>query len=222
MNMEYKELSLTGFEVKKDGESNVFEGYASTFGNTDSVGDVIEKGAFVKSIATRMPKMLWQHRMDKPIGVYTEIREDGQGLYVKGKIANTALGNEAAELARMGAIDSMSIGFSIAKGGATYDRAKDLRIIKEVNLFEISLVTFPANEMAKITSAKNELPRTEREFEQFLRDAGFSRKLAKGITLEGFKDAENSQRDAGLEAENSEALAKLQHTFNSILKGLKS
>ena len=210
--MEYKELTLKSLEIKQDGEKNVFEGYASTFGNSDSVGDIISRGAFTKSLNSgRLPKMLWQHRMDKPIGVYTEIREDEKGLYVKGKLANTALGNDAAELARLGAIDSMSIGFSIED--AEYDRNTQTRIIKELNLFEISLVTFPANDQAKITSAKTELPQTERQFEKFLRDAGFSREAAKGITLKGFK-AESSQRDAGLEALSSEDLTRLHETFN--------
>ena len=213
VDVEYKELSFSGLEVKQDGETNVIEGYASVFGNEDHVGDVVERGAFIKSIAERMPKMLWQHKMDKPIGVYTEIREDDRGLYVKGKLANTPLGNEVAELARMGAIDSMSIGYSIPQGGAEFDRQNDIRLLKQVDLFEISLVTFPANEQAKIISAKNDLPRTEREFEKFLRDAGYSRKQATAITLAGFK-AESSQRDAGLEA--------LHNTFNQLIERIKS
>ena len=210
--MEYKEISLSGLEVKQDGENGVFEGYASTFGNVDSVGDIIERGAFMDSIKQRMPKMLWQHRMDKPIGVYTEIREDNKGLYVKGKLANTTLGNEAAELARMGAIDSMSIGFSI--DDYEVNREEKTRTIKSLKLFEISLVTFPANDKAVITSAKSELPRNERDFEKFLRDAGYSRKQASAITSAGFKDALNSQRDAELIA--------LDNTFNQLLTRIKS
>lgn len=216
--MEFKELRLADFEIKQDGETNVFEGYASTFENTDSVGDIIERGAFTNSIAKRLPKMLWQHRADKPIGIYTEIREDERGLFVKGKLANTTLGNEAAELARMGAIDSMSIGFSIVND--EYDRNNKTRTIKELNLYEISLVTFPANEQAKITSAKNDLPQTERQFEKFLRDAGFSKKQSVAITAAGFK-ADDSHRDDESEASKA-ALADLQQTFNKILKGLNN
>lgn len=220
--MEYKEFQLSNVELKQDGDQYTFEGYASTFGNEDRVGDVIEKGAFTMSLAKRKPKLLWQHKTDEIIGVFDEMREDDRGLYAKGRLfPEVQRGKEAYALLKGGAIDSMSIGFSIPKGSAEYDRERDIRIIKQVDLYETSLVTFPANEMAQVTGVKNELPRTEREFEQFLRDAGYSRKQAKGITLEGFK-AEGNQRDAGLEAIGSEDLTKLQNTFNQFIEGLKS
>lgn len=142
-----------------DMNERTFKGYASTFGNVDEVGDIIEAGAFSKSIMERGPngtkqiKVLWQH--NEPLGMPIHMEEDSKGLYVEGKISKTRLGDEALELMRDGVVDRMSIGFSIPSGKAVWDDNMQVRRIKEVKLFEFSPVTFPANEMAVITGVKN-------------------------------------------------------------------
>ena len=188
--MEIKHFAL--HDVKADEAARTIEGWASTFGNIDSDNDIIAPGAFVDSIKTQMPKMLWQHRTDQVIGVWNEATELPQGLYVKGTILDTTLGEDAYKLAKAGAVDSMSIGFSTQK--YVVDRENNTRTIQAVKLWEVSLVTFPANEMARIMGVKS-AHANEREFESFLREAGYSRDAAKIITAKGFK-AIGSQREA--------------------------
>jgi HK97 family phage prohead protease len=151
-------MELKSYELKEssvDMDARTFEGYASTW-SEDSVGDVIHRGAFAKSIAEAFPakriKVLWQH--NQPLGMPTEMREDDYGLYVRGKISKTVLGDEALELMRDGVVDRMSIGFMIPKGKSDYDD-KGVRNIREVKLMEFSPVTFPANEAAVITGVKS-------------------------------------------------------------------
>lgn len=155
--MEYKALKFDDSHVNI--ENRTFMGYASTFGNVDEVGDVIEKGAFKKSIRERGPKgsnqikVLWQH--NEPLGIPLEMYEDEKGLYVEGRVSKTRLGDEALELMKDGVVDKMSIGFSVPKGKMMWDDQNNTRKIKEVKLFEFSPVTFPANEQASITGMKS-------------------------------------------------------------------
>lgn len=170
-----------------DGDG-AFEGYASVYNVVDSGMDVVERGAFTKSLEARKPKMLWQHDMAQPIGVWDEIREDEKGLFVKGRLLEgVAKGKEAIALLRGGAIDSMSIGYrtkqSIPEG------AGRIRRLIEVDLFEISLVTIPMLDAAKVTGVKS--MKTIREFEGKLRDVGFSIKEARAIAAAGFKGLAN-------------------------------
>ena len=201
--MQALQTKTAAFEIKREpDEDGVFEGYASTFGNVDNGMDMIERGAFRKSLGSgRKVKMLWQHDSGKVIGVWDEMREDERGLYVKGRLLkDVTLGREAMALMRAGAIDSMSIGYRTIE--AVPEAGGRVRKLTEVDLFEVSVVTFPMNEMARVTDVKS--IRTEREFEAFLRDAGYSRKEAAAITLHGFK-AIAGQRDAGSDDAQSEA-----------------
>ena len=151
--MEFKSNILKQGTI--DMSSRTFEGYASTW-DEDQVGDIIHQGAFKKSIIEGLPanriKVLWQH--DQPLGMPVEMSENDHGLYVKGKISRTRLGDEALELMRDGVVDRMSIGFSIPAGKSFFDEA-GRRNITEVKLMEFSPVTFPANESAVITSVKS-------------------------------------------------------------------
>ena len=189
--MEIKSLAL---ELKAD-DTGMVEGYGSVFGGVDSYGDTIEPGAFAASIAKRKPKMLWQHRMDKPIGVWDDVVEDGRGLRLKGRIADTELGEEARTLIKMGALDGLSIGYRTIRD----EMRGNNRILKEVDLWEVSFVTIPADAAATVTGIKSIA--TEREFEAMLREQGFSRWDAKLITSGGWKawldrrDAEGQGRD---------------------------
>jgi HK97 family phage prohead protease len=183
-------LSIEAKDVNAEGE---FEGYASTFGNVDQGGDIVEPGAFIESVVDakkdgRTIPMLWQHDQREPIGIWKDIAEDRKGLYVKGQLLIDAdpLAKRAHGLLKAKALGGMSIGYRIPAGGAEPDEKKPgvMRLVK-VDLREISLVTMPMNIQARVTTVKSildggKLP-TVREFEEFLRDAGFSKTLATAI-----------------------------------------
>lgn len=185
--------------LKEDGE---FEGYASTFGNVDRGGDVVEEGAFTGSLkkGIQKVKMLFQHDSSQPLGRWLEGKEDRRGLYVKGKLnLEVQKAKETLALMRDGAIDSMSIGFRTLKSAAG-DNAKIFRKLIEVDLWEISLVTFPMNDKALVRAVKEDA--TIRDVEKVLRDAGFSNAFAKLVASHGFEGAKSrligSRRDDGL------------------------
>ena len=140
--------------ISDDGE---FSGYAAIFGNEDLGRDIIVKGAFAKSLA-RCPaakvKMLRQHDPEEPIGVWLDLIEDSKGLRAKGKlILDTVKGRETHALMRAGALDGLSIGFRTLKD--RFDRAKGIRFVEEVELPEISVVTFPMNPRATVATVKS-------------------------------------------------------------------
>jgi uncharacterized protein len=149
-----------GFTVT---EGKMIEGYASLFGRRDQGGDVVQKGAYAVSLkalaaAGRRVKMLWQHDPARPIGVWEEVREDATGLYVKGRILDeVAQGREAAALLAAGAIDGLSIGYRTLR--AERD-GKGNRLLAELELWEVSLVTFPMLPEARV-AAKGDDPGTE-------------------------------------------------------------
>lgn len=150
--MNFKSLP---WEVKADIDKRTFEGYASNFGNIDLHGDIIVQGAFTKTINERMPKkaikLLWQHF--DPLGMPQVLEEDSKGLYVKGAISKTTLGNEALVLMKDGVVDGMSIGFDIIKD--EWDPDHNIRYLKELKLYEVSIVTWGANPEAMVTSVKH-------------------------------------------------------------------
>lgn len=135
-----------------------FEGYASLFGVTDSAGDVVEHGAFAKSLARRGPakvRMLYQHFAHEPIGVWQIIREDARGLYVRGRlITDTQRGRECLALLGEGALNGLSIGFRTVR--AKRDAKTGLRHLLEIELWEISVVTFPLLAQSQVTAVGRE------------------------------------------------------------------
>lgn len=186
-------------ELKAD-EKGVIEGYGSVFGNTDSYGDIVAPGAFSRTLASaeksgQMPAMLWQHNPDEPIGVWTSMKEDKRGLFVTGQLADTQRGREALTLTKMGALTGLSIGYSTVK--FEYDQAKDVRTLTDVDLWEVSPVTFPANDKARISAVKAASEMSEREIEEILRDSGFSRKEAQAFIAEGFRALRRRDSDDG-------------------------
>ena len=177
-------------ELKASGDTGTFEGYGSIFNITDRGGDIVVPGAFAETLAAqkgvgRLPAMLWQHRQAEPIGVYTSMEEDAVGLKVKGQLAlKTARGAEAYELMKMGALSGMSIGYRVRDD--SYDRVTGVRSLKKVDLVELSLVTFPMNEQARIDAVKAaEMPRDEIERLLTLR-AGLSRSVARKLLADGY------------------------------------
>ena len=175
-----REVRSFALQIKAAGDDGTVEGYGSVFGVRDNYDDVIAKGAFIQSLkdhkaAGTMPAMLWQHDADKPIGVWTEMVEDEKGLRIKGQLAmETVKGKEAHALLKMGALNGLSIGF-MSKEWA-YDRDTEVRTLTAIDLWEVSLVTFPANEKARVTNVKSaEEMATPKDAEKVLRDAGFSK-----------------------------------------------
>lgn len=187
-------VPLNAKMLTEDGE---FEGYASTFGNIDQGNDRVMAGAFAESLRRRpieRIKMLYQHDPEKIIGRWLEAREDGNGLHVKGKLfTNMARGREVYELMKEGVLDGLSIGFRTMADAWNSD--EKVRELNELDLREISVVTFPMNESASVMLVKEDRLPTEREFERHLRDAGFSRSQAKAIVSSGFRSL--TERDAG-------------------------
>lgn len=206
--------------VRNDGS---FEGYASTFGNIDNGYDMVMAGAFTKSLGERPAgrvKMLWQHDVTQPIGVWSHIAEDSKGLFVKGRVLREVQkGAEAYALMKEGVIDSMSIGYRTEESDYTKD---GIRQLKQLGLMEVSLVTFPMNDQAAITTVKDFNPR---EIEKALCDAGFAGREAKkaiAIFKERLRDAgvnvETGPRDedaATNQAVLAAALRKLEKTLRA-------
>lgn len=143
-------LQIKELAPAADGTGWEIAGYASTFGGTpDSYGDVVAAGAFAASIKTRQTKLLYQH--ETPIGYQLELREDAHGLWGRWALIDTSAGTDAYKLAKAGVLDSLSIGY--VPVDAEY-RADGVRLLKAVDLLEVSLVTFPANEAAVVTDVK--------------------------------------------------------------------
>lgn len=221
-------------DIKGVSDDGTFEGYGSIFDNVDSGRDVVVKGAFTRSLRQHSrkgtkPKLLWQHDRYQPIGVWESLKEDATGLWAKGRLLikqNVPKADEAYALLKSGAIDGLSIGYGVPVGGSQYDAKKNLRYLKDLDLYEVSLVTFPMNQSAMVNTVKgiDELSPgeiTRRSLEAALRDAGASKSVASYIAAHFNEPA---LRDAGgLEAtqlsEVAEALTLLQKSLTE-LKGL--
>jgi len=212
------QAELKAVHTDEEAEKGMFEGYGSIFGNKDLGNDIIEPGAFAKSLArkgARAVKLLYQHKTDEPIGVFDEILEDDKGLKVKGRLAmGTQKGREVYELMKMGAIDGLSIGYRVSQKGQSYDDRGKTRRINEVDLMEISAVTFPMNPRARIRAVKGEAL-TVRDWEDVLRDAGsLSRSEAKVAASAVAKALD--LREAGDEQNDvMESITKLSNLLKS-------
>ncbi len=200
-------------DLKSVNDDGTFEGYASLFDREDLGHDVIQPGAFRDSLAARgaaQIKMLFQHNPSEMIGVWEEIREDARGLYVRGRLMPAvARAREVLALMRAGALDGLSIGFKAVK--ARRDARSGVRRLEKVDLWEISVVTFPMLPGARVASVKQRpfsgtLP-TEREFERWLtRDAGLTRIEARSVLRSGLKGL-HALRDAGAGHDSNAVLA---------------
>lgn len=216
--MKLKTLAFK-LDIKALDEQGMFTGYASTFGNVDHHGDVVMPGAFAKSLAEHaeagtMPAMLWQHDPWNPVGVYESMKEDEEGLLVTGRLAiGTTQGRDAYELMKMKALTGLSIGYRVR----AYDRDAQSEITKltDIDLREVSLVTFPANDFSRIDVVKNTTRcETIRELETLLRDAGgFSKAEAKAIAAGGWAGLKRRDADEASQKEINEAAKQLLETL---------
>lgn len=185
-------------QVKEISEEGEFSGYASVYDVIDSYREVVAPGAFAASLRKwaekgRLPPALWQHNTREPVGPFTKMVEDQKGLYVEGRLLvnDVQRAREARALMQAKAIGGMSIGFDVML--EEWDSKNKLLTLKEIDLWEVSIVTFPANEAAQVEAVKSmmagirdsgKLP-TLKEFEGFLREAGFSRTEATAIASKG-------------------------------------
>jgi HK97 family phage prohead protease len=191
------------FELKALSDAGTFSGYGSVFGVKDSYDEIVAPGAFAASLAAqkaagRFPAMLWQHRSAEPLGVYTSMAEDDIGLKLDGKLAmKTVRGSEAHSLMKMGAISGLSIGYITRDD--SYDAKTGVLTLKKLDLMEVSLVTFPANDAARVQGVKNiEVIEDLKSAEKYLRDAGFSRKEAVAFIAK-VKGCSQSDSDEGMQ-----------------------
>ena len=151
-----REVKLLAEPALAVSEAGVFEGYASLFGIADLGRDVVLPGAFAASLAQRGAagvRMLWQHDPAEPVGRWLSLREDARGLQVRGRLnLGVARAREIAALMREGGIDGLSIGFRAIE--ARRDRTSGLRRLARIDLWEISIVTFPMQPDARIGAVK--------------------------------------------------------------------
>ena len=176
-----KEIKTFPFEVKKTQEENnifTFEGYASTFGNVDLGDDIIVRGAFSNSLSknSQVP-ILWQHQMTEPVGISIELYEDDKGLFIKGNLPkeDTLVSGRIIPQMKVGSIREMSIGYFTKVS----DMEKGIRLLKEIELFEVSLVTKAMNPQATVSGFKS--MESIRDIEQSLKDMGLSNAEAKTL-----------------------------------------
>ena len=221
------------FELKALSHEGAFEGYGAVFDAEDQQGDLVARGAFRKTLAAhrgkrRLPALLWQHDTREPIGVWDEMGEDDVGLRVKGRlfIEEIPRARQAHALMKNGGLSGLSIGYRPV--ASERSDTTGLRRLTEIDLIEVSLVTLPANEAARVTAVKRgaegrgqEPSRAAseitgiRDFEAFLRDAGgFPRAAAKALAAGGWP-ALADQRDVDVSAldDLASALGRASETF---------
>lgn len=196
---------LVDAQMKFDAtKSGAFAGYASTFGNVDSTGDIVVRGAWAESIAAKKSvPLLFNHRVDNLIGRALELKEDEIGLRFSGRLTpGVQLADDTLRHLKAGALDGVSVGYRIQPGGAVMDG--EIRRITRATLLEISVVVAPANTLARVDPASLKEAKSEREIEALLRDAGWSKSLACQLisAVKGLRDepgepvAPGSQRDS--------------------------
>jgi uncharacterized protein len=216
--LERKQFAFKADKVADDGK---FAGYGSVFGNVDSYREIVAPGAFAKSLqaiaASGDPlPALWQHSPDQPIGGYDVLAEDDYGLRVEGflMVNEIPLAKEAHALMKRRVVKGLSIGYYVRAD--SYDEKTRVRTLLELDLREISIVTFPANDQAEIEAVKSvqnalrggSLP-TLPEFEAFLREAGgFSKSQAAAIAGGGLSKLLSRGEPAG---EKGDVLHLLQN-----------
>lgn len=222
-----RELKYASLDLQNVNRDGVFEGYASLFHTIDLGRDIVSRGAFKNSLKDKPPlsvKMLYQHNPSDPIGIWETIKEDHKGLYVKGRlILEIQRAKDVHTLMKAGAIDGLSIGFKTLRSKSIPKlRGRELL---ELELFEISVVTFPMHPNARVHHIKrqtiaNGLP-SIRDFERWLmRDAGFTRREAQTAIARGFRSLTRIRDDAGNNKTTSATMAKNHRKIPDRLRNL--
>ncbi len=208
------EAKFMPLDLKSVAADGGFEGYASLFDREDLSRDVVMRGAFTESLAQRGARgvrMLFQHDPAQPIGVWDELQEDAKGLYARGRLmADVAKAREVMALMKAGALDGLSIGFKALK--AKRQGRSGVRRLEKIDLWEISVVTFPMLPDARVSGFKAQpfaggVP-TARSFERWLtRDAGMTRSEARALMRDGLKGFQ-ALREASLGGCEAQRLAE--------------
>lgn len=183
------QMAVTGFKL--DAETGTFTCYGNTKGNIDHALDRSIDGCYQKSIDEHMangtmPKMFWMHNpYDLPVGKWIEMREDSKGLFLKGQLSKSSMGQDMEILAKEGALDMFSIGYCIPQGGEKWNADKGCNDLIEIDIKEISWVNFACNEESRLEDIKSkmqdgELP-TKRELQKLLHTSGLSNRQAEKI-----------------------------------------
>jgi hypothetical protein len=206
MKLKHRQVPFQVKEVTAKGE---FSGHASVFDVVDWYRDVVKPGAFERTLGIwavkkALPPVLWQHDTANPIGPHLLMREEEKGLYVEGELLvdDVPQAKIAHALLKRNVIRGMSIGYDLFDGGMEYDGKTNVWNLTAIDLWENSIVTFPANEEAAVEAVKSvlgagKLP-TLSEFEGFLREAGFSKSQATAIAGRGLRHLLQSESDAGV------------------------
>lgn len=200
------------FSVKAVDETGHFSGYGSVYNVIDAYRERVAPGAFAESLRKwqtrgRLPPVLWQHRSAEPVGPFTKMVEDEHGLYVEGHllVSDVQRAREARALMQSKAVDGLSIGFnSIVE---EWNKEEEVITLKEIDLWEVSIVTFPANQESLIMEVRGLFADSGapsiKEIEEILRDAGFSRTQAKALVGHGYegllRDVAGSKEGIGQE-----------------------
>lgn len=221
---EVKEMAVSLNAISEDG---TFEGYACLFGKEDLGHDIIHAGAFARSLAKRQPqgiKLLYQHDPASPIGRWDAIVEDAKGLYVRGQLSlEVQKAREVLSMMKSGILDGLSIGFRTLR--SRKDRKSGIRHLHELDLWEISIVTFPMQPDARISHVKNHngarATLSKRELERKLtQDAGLSRSQARALMAYGHHGLSGRQDAAGQIRDLCEA-STLQSQLNSLTGSMR-
>lgn len=223
MGLECKDLAFDECEIKFASEdTGTFEGYASVFGNKDFQNDIIEKGAYSDTLKSRKAPvlMLYGHNPGRVIGKWTDLAEDSRGLHVRGEFTpgHTDAQNVRAS-AKHGAISGMSVGIVVREK----EEQGDIRVIKSASLVEISLVSMPANDEARIDAgtvkALTEGMDSLKDAERILRDSGWSRAAATDFVSQ-LKSIEQGDPDevAALKAELEAVKSKYIRAKTALLR----
>lgn len=207
------------FQLKSLSEAGEFEGYGSVFGVKDHGSDIVMPGAFTKSLAGwqakgKWPPALWQHDTHEPIGPHLDMKEDETGLFVKGKllIDDDPVARRAYAHMKAGSVNGLSIGYELIDW--EWDSAKGAYLLKEIELWEVSVVTFAMNELAFVTDVKSMLAKgdapTEEQLEHALRSVGLSPAQAKSFLASGYSGLQQPEQ------RGSVALKSMQHLIEKL------
>jgi HK97 family phage prohead protease len=218
--MEYKSLHISEVKSEQREEHLFISGYGAYFGNEDSYGDIIQKGAFADFLAledAKRLKLCWQHDMREVIGVITNIYEDEKGLFFEAKISNTQRGKDVATLLEDGAIDEFSIGYY----PKDYEWSTDeKRILKQIYLYEISVVSRAANPLAKLVDKEKKEENIINQLKNSMRMEEMMKKMQEDLAKETSARVELEKKLQEME-EAKEVSEKMQSSIDNLDKSIK-
>lgn len=211
------------FEIKEISEQGTFEGWASVYGVLDSYRDIVMPGAFSKTISGNNGEIviLNQHNQKDPVGLGM-LEDRPKGLWLKGGLnLDLHSAQEAYSNVKKRILKGLSIGYTVRDGGEKFDKAKNANLLTDLDLMEVSLVTFQACPGALVASVKADGINTIRDFETFLRDAGFSQREAKALASHGYKALQRDADVSDVPAIDTAALADVVAALKAVNTDIK-